>query len=240
MPDRLVPQSAPPAGIVIGGTTFPLEADRAVKLPRRELDVCFVFDTTGSMANKIDGLVSCMDTLVADLARMALDWRITTVPFGDLTIPGDRIVGDQPFVADQRAASAQLRTMPRFSGGGNEGESSVEAMLAACRKPYRPGAVKVLILITDEPALGDLEGQHAVHAALEGLDAACFTVAIDTPYYRGWAAQHGGEWRPVGSAVDTAAIMRLFRSLLTRVVEVADAVHRLGSGSVRAYLGPGG
>lgn len=203
------------------------------------VDVCFVFDTTGSMEDKIDGLVDCLGTLVVDLARLALDWRVTTVPFGDFTVPGDRIVADQPFVADLRSASAQLRSMPRFDGGGNNGESSVEAMLAACEKRYRQGAVKVLVLITDEPALGHRKGAPAVASALSALDAACFTVAPPLKYYRCWAECHGGQWRQVSHAVDTSALMRLFGSLLARIAQVADCVHRIGHGSVRTYLSLG-
>ncbi len=222
------------------GTHTEPQPGRQISLQRHALDLCFVFDTTGSMFDKIDGLVHCMDELVAKLGRLALDWRVATVPFGDLTVPGDRIVSDEPFVTNVAAARQQLRSMQRFSGGGNLGESSVEAMLAACRKPYRDGAVKVLVLITDEPAFGFQQGQHAVDSALSSLDAACFTVAPDLQYFKRWASQHGGEWRQVGTTVDTQAIMRLFNSLLTRMVEVVDSVYRLGGGSVRAYLGQGG
>jgi hypothetical protein len=212
-----------------------------IKIQRRELDLCFVFDTTGSMSDKIDGLVRCMDTLVGELGRLTLDWRVTTVPFGDLTVIGDRIVTDQPFIRDVQSASQQLRSMERFSGGGNLGESAVEAMLAACQKPYREKAVKVLVLITDEPALGHEQGARAVDSSLTSLDAACFTVTPDRlTYYKDWASRHGGEWREIGSAVDTTAIIHLFTSLLSRIVDVADSVHRLGGGSVRAYLERGG
>lgn len=222
------------------GTHTQPERGKQISVQPRALDVCFVFDTTGSMDDKIDGLVRCMDELVAKLGSLALDWRVTTVPFGDLTVPRDRIISDEPFVTDVSAARQQLRSMRRFSGGGNVGESSIEAMLAACRKPYRTQAVKVLVLITDEPALGFEQGQHAVNSALSSLDAACFTVAPNLPYFKQWASQHGGEWRQVSASVDTDAIMRLFTSLLTRMVEVVDSVHRLGGGSVRAYLGQGG
>lgn len=208
-----------------------------VAVKTRALDICFVFDTTGSMSDKIDGLIGCMDHLVGQLADLALDWRVTTVPFGDLTVPGDRIVTDQPFVTDIHAASRQLREMPRMSGGSNYGESAADAMLAACEKPYRPSAVKILVLITDEPALGEPQKLASVHGALTSLDSACFTVTPDRlTYYKEWATKHGGEWRLIDSAVDTSAITRLFVSLLSRMVAVADSVHRLGRGSVRAYL----
>lgn len=203
---------------------------------RRQVDLCFVFDTTGSMSGKIDGLVKAMDQLVRDLGAMALDWRITTVPFGDLTVPGDRVVGDHPFVDDVQAASAQLGSMPRFGGGANIGESSVEAMIAACHKPFRRQAVKVLVLITDDAALNHQQGVPAVHQALDRLDAACFTIAPRLDYYQAWATRHGGEWQQIAASVSTQAIKAMFTTMLTRVVKVADSVHRLGGGSVRAYL----
>lgn len=189
MPDAPTPAPRPKRQPVLrlpDGKRIVLGAGQSLSASRRELDVCFVFDTTGSMYDKIDGLVRCMDSLVAELGRMALDWRVTTVPFGDLTVPGDRVVGNQPFVADVQSASRQLRSMPRFSGGGNLGESSIEAMQAAVAKPYRRRAVKILILITDEPALGHERGSQIVHGALSSLDAACFTVAPDIGYYKSW------------------------------------------------------
>jgi hypothetical protein len=210
------------------------------KVAQRSVDLCIVFDTTGSMSDKIDGLVGCMSSLVADLGRLALDWRVVTLPFGDLTVPGDRVVDSQPFVSTVQDATRQLRSMPLFSGGMNAGESSVEAMLAACKKRYRPAAVKVLLLVTDEPALGAMQGARAVDQALTRLDAACFTVAPSLGYYKDWARRHGGEWRQVAAAVDTGAILQLFKSLLARIAVVADSVHKLGGGSVRAYLERGG
>jgi hypothetical protein len=109
-------------------------------------------------------------------------------------------------------------------------------MLTACQKQYRANAVKVLVLVTDEPALGAAGGTNRVHAALTQLDAACFTVAPDLDYYRSWAHKHGGVWRQVDTSVDTSAIMTLFKSLLAAIAEVADKVLRLGGGSVQGYL----
>jgi hypothetical protein len=239
MSDEIVHQGENTPVLKLGTKMITLQRGESLQTIQRSLDLCFVFDTTGSMSDKIDGLVRCMDTLVNELGKLSLDWRVTTVPFGDLTVPGDRIVTEQLFVSDVRSASQQLRSMPRFSGGGNEGESAVEAMLAGCQKPYRSQAVKVLVLITDEPALGHVQGSVAVERALRSLDAVCFTVAPDLPYYRAWAEHHAGEWRHIGPNVDTSAIMRLFSSLLARIATVADSVHRLGGGSVRAYLESG-
>src|SRR5580693_7478207 len=80
----------------------------------RLVDIAVVFDTTGSMDDKISGLVACMVSFVEELAQLRLDWRFTVVPFGDLTVPGDRIVSDLPFVSEQTAAQDLVRSMPRF------------------------------------------------------------------------------------------------------------------------------
>ncbi len=67
---------------------------------------------------------------------------------GDLTVEGDTIVEDLPFVADRAMAEALLRSMPGNSGGDNEGESVLEAVRAALDKPFRQGAVKVFVVLT--------------------------------------------------------------------------------------------
>jgi hypothetical protein len=205
-----------------------------------KVDICFVFDTTGSMSDKIDGLVASTAELVADLAAMAIDWRVTTVPFGDLTIPGDRVVTDQPFVNSREAAQAQLRSMPRFSGGGNTGESSLEAINAALDKTYRSDAVKVIVLITDEPALGDRFSIVATGQHLRGAEVICFVASPDLPYYRSWAANCGGTWTLIGSSMDNRELRRLLRSLVGDVAKVARDVNVLAGGSVRKFLALGG
>jgi hypothetical protein len=201
------------------------------------VDICFVFDTTGSMSNKIDGLMQCTIDLVRDLAQVELDWRVTTVPFGDLTVPGDRIVSDQAFVRTREAAEQQIRHMPRFSGGGNDGESSAEAVSAALAKDYRQRAVKVLVLLTDEPALFAAQvTSEGVARELRDAEVICFVASPDLQYYRSWATENGGEWFQIGSAMDTTSLLRLLKSLVRQVVSVAKDVHQLAGGSVRRYL----
>lgn len=202
----------------------------------RQVDICFVFDTTGSMSNKIDGLITCMVDFVRELATLALDWRISVVPFGDLTIPGDRIVADNPFVGDRISAEQQLREMPRNSGGGNLGESAIEAIDAALAKPYRREAVKMLILLTDEPALMGQRTTEDVRNDLLQREFMLFAISDDHGYFRGWADSTGGSWYPIAAAVDTRAIIDVLRELAARLALVANKVHALHGGSVKAYL----
>jgi von Willebrand factor type A domain len=203
--------------------------------PGSPVDICFVFDTTGSMEDKIDGLVNCMVDFVREFARLNLDWRATTVPFGDLTIPGDKVVKSQPFVSSQAEAEKQLRQMPRFSGGGNEGESSAEAMIAGIGKRFRRNAVKILILLTDEPAL-KCENPQTVNRAIRAMEAICFVASPPLEYYQSWARSNGGDWNPIGPSMDTSSIVRFLRKLAKRVATVTRDVHSLGGGSVRKYL----
>ena len=217
------------------GSTMSLQPGTRVSFAGRPLvDICLVFDTTGSMSDKIDGLISCMTGFVDRLAGLGLDWRMTTVPFGDLTVDGDRVVGDLPFVHSVIAAKALIRQMPRFSGGTNDGESSIEAMRAALSKPWRDGAVKVLVLLTDEPAVG-AERAHGVSQAIRQAEAICFCVTSDTSYYRTWAASPpvaGYKSPPPWNrrAVGETPVLG------QRGGTVAADVHAIAGGSVRRYL----
>jgi hypothetical protein len=179
------------------------------------VDVCFVFDTTGSMSDKIDGLITCLSDFVRDLAVLDLDWRVTAVPFGDLTVPGDRVVGDVPFEANATSAVRMLATMPRFHGGVNEGESSADAMITALGKPYRQGAVKILVLLTDEPALESPAASFdLVGARLRSSGTLCFVASPDHPYFRDWAIRNGGAWYLIGQSMETSRLLALLRGLL--------------------------
>lgn len=218
------------------GSTLSLQPGTRVSFAGRPLvDICLVFDTTGSMSDKIDGLVSCMTGFVDRLAELGLDWRITTVPFGDLTVEGDRVVGRLPFVHSVIAAKALIRRMPRFSGGTNDGESSIEAMRAALSKPWRDRAVKILVLLTDEPAVG-AERAQGISQAIRRNEAICFCVTPDTAYYQTWSGESGGSWVQISANMDTSVLLAKLRSLVNDVATVAADVHAVAGGSVRRYL----
>jgi hypothetical protein len=203
---------------------------------RRAVDVCFVFDTTGSMSSKIAGLTDCMVEFVGELSQLRLNWRITTVPYGDLTVKGDKIVDDLPFVRSYDDAVQQLRTLPRFSGGSNFGESTLEAVVAALDKPFRPRAVPVLVVLTDEPPVTEHLTEAEVGERLTTAEAICFVASPDLPGYRRWADDNGGQWYEIGQSMDTTRLVGYLRSLVRELPQVAQAVHEVGGGSVRRYL----
>jgi len=205
---------------------------------RRPVDICFVFDTTGSMSDKIKGLTDSLIKFVGELARLRLDWRITAVPFGDLTVDGDKVVDDLPFVRTRAEGQRMLRGLPRFSGGSNVGESSLEAVLAGLAKPYRSDAVIVLVVLTDEVPLesGDLTADFVAEQIM-AREVICFVAATDHPGYRRWAAENGGQWYQIRPGMNTGDLLEFLSSLVIDLPQVAKAVHDLGGGSVRRYLG---
>ena len=229
------PSAAPPPAA--GPATQPAPVTEDTAPDRQPVDICFVFDTTGSMSGKIKGLTDSLVKFVGELGRLSLDWRITAVPFGDLTVEGDKVVDDLPFVRTPKEGQQMLRRLPRFSGGSNIGESSLQAVLAGLAKPYRSDAVIVLVVLTDEPPLesGDLTADF-VADQITAREVICFAAATDHPGYRRWAADNGGQWYQIKPGMNTADLLGFLSSLVIDLPQVAKAVHDLGGGSVRRYL----
>jgi Mg-chelatase subunit ChlD len=200
-------------------------------------DLVFVIDTTGSMNDKIDGLIESCESFVDKLARKRIDWAAAVVGFGDLTVEGDRIVAT-PFSSSADRVKRLLRGLPRYSGGGNEGESSLEALEAALKQPgYRPDAIKVVVLITDEPALQRKLRPSTVSGKLREAGAIAFVLSPKIKYFREMATETGGEWWNVDSGGDFSKILDVFDKIATKVASTVAAVHRLSGGNVKEYLG---
>src|SRR5256885_15234921 len=81
---------------------------------RARADLEFVIDTTGSMNDKIDGLIQSCQAVVDRLATRRIDWVAAVVGFGDLTVEGDRIVAT-PFRPSAERKEGPLRGLPPSS-----------------------------------------------------------------------------------------------------------------------------
>ncbi len=199
-------------------------------------DLVFVIDTTGSMNDKIDGLIESCQSFVDRLATRHIDWAAAIVGFGDLTVEGDRIVAT-PFSSSAERVKGLLRGLPRYSGGGNEGESSLEALQAALNQPgYRTGAMKVVVLITDEPALQKQLRPSTMIGRLREAGAIAFVLSPKIKYFQSMAVDTGGEWWNVDSGGDFSKIIAVFDKIATKVASTVAAVHRLTGGNVKDYL----
>jgi hypothetical protein len=199
-------------------------------------DLVFVIDTTGSMNDKIDGLIESCQSFVDKLAAKRIDWVAAVVGFGDLTVEGDRIVAT-PFSSSADRVKALLRGLPRYSGGGNEGESSLEALQAALDQPgYRADAMKIVVLITDEPALQRKLRPAAVTGKLRQAGAIAFVLSPKIKYFQAMATETGGQWWNVTTGGDFSQILAVFDGIATQVAATVAAVHRLAGGNVKEYL----
>ena len=161
--------------------------------------------------------------------------RVAVVAFGDLTVPGDKIEVTA-FTDKVKVTKKSLQNIPRYGGGSNEGESSLEALEKALALPFRTNAVQVIILITDEPAL-----QHNIRASdmvnrLARRQVLTFVVSPPLAYFKEIAVKSGGKWYQVTADIDFTDLMEMFKKVAREVSQVVSDVYSIGDGSVAAYL----
>jgi hypothetical protein len=201
----------------------------------RGVDLVFVIDTTGSMSDKIEGLLTTCAKFVEDFNTLRLNHRIAIVSFGDLRVPGDKIQ-NTAFTSSVAVTQKSLRHIPRNGGGGNEGESSLEALERALSMPFRPDAVKVIVLITDEPA-----DQHRLRAddmlgKLVERECLVFVASSPQGYYKKMATFNGGKWYKISAHTNFNDLLNMFKDLSRKVSQVVSDVYQVGDGSVASYL----
>lgn len=214
--------------VKVHGETVPVNKERGV-------DLVFVIDTTGSMDDKIDGLLETCAEFAEEFGKLDLDQRMAVVSFGDLYVPGDRIE-TIPFTEKVSVIKDSLRRIPRNSGGGNEGESSLEAIERALALGFRQDAVKTFILITDEPAhQRNIKAEEMARRLIE-KEVLTFVVSPPFRYFKEMAEKTGGIWFQVAADTDFRSILRTFRDLIKVVSAIVTDVHQIGKGSVAKYL----
>jgi hypothetical protein len=187
------------------------------------------------MSDKIDGLLATSQRFVDEFVALGLSQRVAVVAFGDLTVPGDEITVFN-FAEDIETIKRTLVNIPRYSGGGNLGESSLEALAEAMALPFRGNAVKAVILITDEPALQHGLSVNGTIHELAKREILTFVVSPSETYFQEMARATGGRWYEVSSGPDFTNLLEIFRGVAVKVSQVVSDVYRLGSGSVSKYL----
>ncbi|HUN23766.1 MAG TPA: vWA domain-containing protein [Anaerolineales bacterium] len=198
------------------------------------VDLVFVIDTTGSMSDKIEGLLQTCGKFVDEFASLGVDHRTAVMAFGDLRVRGDKIM-NTPFTDNVEVTKNSLEKIPRFSGGGNEGESSLEALHKAMDLTFRPNALKLLLLLTDEPADQKTYSAEQVSRMLYNGGYITFTVTPNHDYFRKMAEVTGGKWYKIGRRTDFRSILDMFRNIAETVAQTVADVHLLGNGDVEEY-----
>src|SRR5579883_391585 len=119
--------------------------------PKLPLDLVFVLDCTGSMKKPLAGIRGTVPQFAKHLGKAQLDVRFGLVGFQDTTL-GQRLrilrVNNDKLTTDFAQFGEAMGEL-RLGGGGGEGESSLDGLAEAADYPFREGAARVALLITD-------------------------------------------------------------------------------------------
>ncbi|MBN2543599.1 gliding motility-associated C-terminal domain-containing protein [bacterium] len=171
-------------------------------------DIVFVIDDTGSMGWIITSVHERVGAFADSLARIGINYRLGLVTFkDDVDFDGTRYGLGYDLTADIVLFQTMVDDIVA-SGGGDGPEVSLDAICDALNMlNFRPGARRVIIMITDNSAheLGD--GTAYSDVTLEGTvdsllmyNAVCFVVSQDIhaiPQFDGPGSitvETGGTW----------------------------------------------
>jgi hypothetical protein len=182
------------------------------------LDVVFILDITASMGPFIRGLKQkCID--FADLVRRnGYDCRLGLVAFGDVEI-------NEPFTLFEPTADiAQFQERVeglQLLNGGDEPESSVEALREALGLHFRPGAQVCFVHITDA-SCHHAERLPAVAAELDRRHITTHVVSRrEFSNLYGPLCVNGGQFHAIQDAQFEDILLNVARSIANQI-----AIHR--------------
>jgi hypothetical protein len=124
-----------------------------------QADVFVVIDVTQSMDKLIEGLQHGIGAFAAHMRANNINFRVGAIAFRDLWIgqgpellkfPGEKAGTLDSFTSDDVQFAREVSHLRAF-GGGDAPESTLDAVIDACGQQFRPGATKVLLVITDNP-----------------------------------------------------------------------------------------
>lgn len=129
-------------------------ANKAKELQkRRSADVMFVLDCTGSMKGEIDAIRDAIISFANTIESSGVRARVGLIEFRDRLVNEEhralRFAG-QPFTNDPKLFAREVSALRPY-GGGDEPESSLDAVMFALKQPFLPETNKVIVLVTDAP-----------------------------------------------------------------------------------------
>lgn len=131
--------------VVENGVPKPVESIEKITITERiPVDFIFVVDVTGTMQAYINGVKNNVEAFVESLKNRGIEYRIGLVLYSDII---EKVY--QP-TTDVREFLSWLNKV-FASGGYDEKENTLEALLEASRMKYVPAANRVAVVITDAP-----------------------------------------------------------------------------------------
>jgi hypothetical protein len=186
------------------------------KPPIAPVDIVFVLDVTASMQWALGDLKNGIGKFADALSKSQINFRLGLVTFQDITNPGEKVEVIQfdgsPFTANPTTFRDKVGQL-KAEGGGDIPESSLEGVAEAIKLPFRQGATKILLLITDAPpkVVPESDKAEAVQNVVaqvkaQGIDSVHLVVErfdIDTykPLLGAGAAKGGGKSFDLGDVV---------------------------------------
>ena len=145
--------------------------------PIAPVDIVFVLDVTSSMQWAIDDLKNGIGKFADTLAKNQINFRLGLVTFRDLSVANETVdviefKDKEVFTGDGVVFREKVGTL-KASGGGDIPESSLDAVAAAAKMPYRQGTTKIMLLLTDAaPKIRDVSMESASAAVkAAGIDS---------------------------------------------------------------------
>jgi Mg-chelatase subunit ChlD len=120
---------------------------------KRSADIMFVLDCTGSMKGEIEAIKDTIMDFADTIQSEGIRVRVGLVEFRDrLNREEHRVINfdGEPFTANPTLFRSEVAKL-QAGGGGDEPESSLDAILLALNQPFTTGANKVIVLVTDAP-----------------------------------------------------------------------------------------
>lgn len=148
-----MPAAAKSSGIDAASLARSIMKKSSVLQGKRKADVMFVLDCTGSMQGEInairDAITGFADTINSDGVRV----RVGLIEFRDRLIDEEHRVlrfDGEVFTNNPDVFRREVSKL-KADGGGDEPESSLDALMLALRQPFATDGNKVIVLITDAP-----------------------------------------------------------------------------------------
>ncbi len=133
------------------------------KHQQRKADIMFVLDCTGSMGGEINAIRDAITDFADTIELQSIRVRVGLIEFRDrLNREEHRVLlfDGQPFTTDPKLFRQEVAKLMAY-GGGDEPESSLDAIGLALDQPFDRDSDKVIVMVTDAPPhLPDLETKN--------------------------------------------------------------------------------
>ncbi|MCD4678200.1 MAG: VWA domain-containing protein, partial [Desulfobacula sp.] len=119
----------------------------------KEADIMFVFDCTGSMMSEITAMKDAIFDFANSLITDGLNIRLGLIEFRDRLVNQEHklhLFSDEVFTHNANLFMEAVGKLKAKGGGGNGGESSLDAIMLALEQPFRNNQNKTIVLITDD------------------------------------------------------------------------------------------